>query len=98
MLALSDVDEVGLRETAEQVRPARHQEVRVDKLDVRDRAAWKEYAASVAADLGGVNVVVNNAGVALHGDFEETSYEQFDWVMDVDFWGVVNGTRSSCPT
>ena len=42
-------------------------------------------------------MIVNNAGVALHGDFEETSYEDFEWVMDVDFWGVVQGTKEFLP-
>ncbi len=55
------------------------------------------YAASVREELGRVNVIVNNAGVALHGDFEETSYEDFEWIMDVDFWGVVQGTKEFLP-
>ncbi len=99
-LALSDVDAAGLQETADLVREAggeQGQEVRVDKLDVRDRAAWKEYADSVASDLGAVHVVINNAGVALNGDVVDVTDEQFDVVMDVDFWGVVNGTRAFLP-
>jgi NADP-dependent 3-hydroxy acid dehydrogenase YdfG len=97
VLALSDWDEVGLVETAQQVQRVAHREVRTDKLDVRDREAMKAYAASVAAELGRVNVIVNNAGVALHGDFEEVSYEDFEWVMDVDFWGVLQGTKEFLP-
>ena len=97
VLALSDKDEVGLLETAERARTRMARDVRVDKLDVSDRAAMKEYAASVREELGRVNVVVNNAGVALHGDFEETSYEHFEWIMDVNFWGVVNGTKEFLP-
>lgn len=101
VLALSDWDEVGLVETAELVGGASTgragREVRTDKLDVRDREAMGEYAASVAAGLGRVNVLVNNAGVALNGDFEEVSYADFDWVMNVDFWGVVQGTKEFLP-
>ncbi len=96
-LAISDVDVTGLQETADLVKKATGQEVRVDKLDVRDREAWKEYAASVAADFGTVNVVVNNAGIALSGDFELLEYDQFDKIMDVDFWGVVQGTKEFLP-
>lgn len=96
-LAISDVDAAGLQETADLVREATAPEVRVDKLDVRDRAAWKEYADSVAADLGAVHVVINNAGVALNGNVVDVSDEQLDFVMDVDFWGVVNGTRAFLP-
>jgi hypothetical protein len=98
VLALSDWDEVGLVETADLVAgQAGVREVRTDKVDVRDRAAMKAYAESVHAELGRVNVVVNNAGVALHGDFEEVSYEDFEWVLDVDFWGVVHGTKEFLP-
>ena len=97
VLALSDWDEVGLVETAQLAQTLTHREVRTDKLDVRDRDSMQSYAASVAAELGRVNVIVNNAGVALHGDFEEVSYEDFEWVMDVDFWGVLQGTKEFLP-
>ena len=99
-LALSDWDEVGLVETARLVQTrnaSAARQVRTDKLDVRDRAAMLDYATSVRDELGRVNVVVNNAGVALHGDFEETSYDDFEWVVDVDFWGVVQGTKEFLP-
>ncbi len=95
--ALSDWDEVGLMETAALVQARANREPRTDKLDVRDREAMRTYAESVAGDLGRVNVIVNNAGVALHGDFEEVSYDDFEWVMDVDFWGVVHGTKEFLP-
>lgn len=97
VLALSDIDEVGLMETAERARTRMAREVRTDKLDVSDRAAMASYAASVKEELGRVNLLVNNAGVALHGDFEETSYEQFEWVMGINFWGVVQGTKEFLP-
>ena len=97
LLALSDWDEVGLMETSALVQSRSNREPRTDKLDVRDRDAMRTYAESVAADLGRVNVIVNNAGVALHGDFEEVSYDDFEWVMDVDFWGVVHGTKEFLP-
>ena len=97
LLALSDIDSPGLQQTADLVKEASGQEVRVDKLDVRDREAWKEYAASVVADFGKVNVVVNNAGVALTGDVEKMDYEHLDFVMGVNFWGVVQGTMEFLP-
>jgi NAD(P)-dependent dehydrogenase (short-subunit alcohol dehydrogenase family) len=100
VLALSDWDEAGLVETAQLVQArsvSAAGRVRTDKVDVRDRATMHDYAGSVRRELGRVNVVVNNAGVALHGDFEETSYEDFEWVVDVDFWGVVHGTKSFLP-
>lgn len=100
VLALADWDEVGLLETAQQISvrtSGSSREVRTEKLDVRDRQAMRDFAASVREELGRVNVIVNNAGVALHGDFEEVSYEDFEWVMDVDFWGVVQGTKEFLP-
>jgi NADP-dependent 3-hydroxy acid dehydrogenase YdfG len=100
ILALSDWDEVGLVETSRLVQTRASflgREVRTDKLDVRDRQAMHEYAATLRRELGRINVIVNNAGVALHGDFEEVSYEDFEWVMDVDFWGVVQGTKEFLP-
>lgn len=96
-LALTDWDEVGLMETAALVEPRVGREVRTDKLDVRDRDAMASYAASVREEFGRVNVVINNAGVALHGDFEEVTYSDFEWIMDVDFWGVVQGTKEFLP-
>jgi NADP-dependent 3-hydroxy acid dehydrogenase YdfG len=97
VLALSDWDEVGLSETADLIRGRSGRMVRTDVLDVRDRRAMHEYAGSVSRELGAVNVIVNNAGVALHGEFEEVAYEDFEWVMDVDFWGVVQGTKAFLP-
>jgi NAD(P)-dependent dehydrogenase (short-subunit alcohol dehydrogenase family) len=97
ILALSDVDTPGLQQTADLVRETAGVEVRTDKLDVRDRDSWTEYADAVVGDLGRVNVIINNAGVALSGDVEDVDYEQFDLVMDVDFWGVVQGTKAFLP-
>ncbi len=97
VLALSDKDEVGLLETAEQARELGTGQIRTDRLDVSDRNAVHEYATAVAEDLGRVNVLVNNAGVAAHGDFEEMSEEDFAWVVDTNFWGVVHGTRAFLP-
>lgn len=96
-LALSDWDTVGLGETAALVKAATDREPRTDQLDVRDRAAMAAYASSVAEEFGVVNVVINNAGVALHGDFTDVTYDQFEWIMDVDFWGVVQGTKEFLP-
>ena len=97
VLALSDWDERGLAETAALVSGSTGHQSRVDTLDVRDRDGVEAYARSVREKLGRVDVVVNNAGVALHGDFEEVGYDDFEWVMDVDFWGVVHGSKAFLP-
>jgi len=67
------------------------------RLDVTDRAAVLRYADEVAAEFGTVNIVINNAGIAFTGDVEQMSFEQIERVIDVDFWGVVNGTKAFLP-
>jgi NADP-dependent 3-hydroxy acid dehydrogenase YdfG len=95
-LAISDVDTVGLAETAKQVRVI-GAPVHEQRLDVTDRAAVLAYAATVAAEYGTVNLIFNNAGIAFTGDVEEMEFEQIERVIDVDFWGVVNGTKAFLP-
>jgi NADP-dependent 3-hydroxy acid dehydrogenase YdfG len=97
LLALSDIDEVGLEETVDLVKNAGAREVRSDRLDVADRAAMAAYATEVAEHFGRVNVVFNNAGVALAGHFEEIEYADFDWIVGINFWGVVQGTKEFLP-
>ena len=97
LLALSDIDEAGLAVTVDLVKAAGAREVRSDRLDVADRAAFAAYADAVVAQFGRVNVVINNAGVALAGDFEELTYEDLDWIVGINFWGVVHGTKEFLP-
>lgn len=95
-LALSDVDEVGLAET---VRQCQTTGVKVTSLrvDVADRHAVEAWADQVVADHGKVNLIFNNAGVALGATVEGMSYEDFEWLMNIDFWGVVHGTKAFLP-
>jgi NAD(P)-dependent dehydrogenase (short-subunit alcohol dehydrogenase family) len=93
-LALSDVDEGGLAEPACLTGLAK---VRTDRLDVRDRVAVAAYAKCVAEEFGAVNVVINNAGVALTGNVTDMTYGDFEWIVDIDFWGVVHGTKEFLP-
>ena len=97
MLALSDVDDAGLAETVDLAKNVGAREVHSSHLDVADRAAFATYAGQVAEHFGRVNVVVNNAGVALTGDFDELSYDDIDWIVGVNFWGVVHGTKEFLP-
>ena len=71
--------------------------MRSDRLDVADRAAFAAYAAAVAEQFGRVNVVINNAGVALAGEFADLTYEDMDWIVGINFWGVVHGTKEFLP-
>jgi NAD(P)-dependent dehydrogenase (short-subunit alcohol dehydrogenase family) len=95
-LALSDVDPNGLAETIKQVQVI-GAPVRSSRLDVTDRSAVLRYADEVAGEYGTVNVVINNAGIAFTGDIADMSFDQIERVIDVDFWGVVNGTKAFLP-
>ncbi|MDP9093453.1 MAG: SDR family NAD(P)-dependent oxidoreductase [Actinomycetota bacterium] len=95
-LAISDIDEVGLAETAKHARVI-GATVREARLDVTDRPGVLAYAEQVASDFGAVNIVINNAGIAFTGDIEAMTFEQIERVLDVDFWGVVNGTKAFLP-
>ena len=66
-------------------------------LDVADRGAVYDWAERVVADHGRVNLIVNNAGVALGATVESMSYEDFEWLMNINFWGVVYGTKAFLP-
>ncbi len=67
------------------------------QVDVRDAAAVQTWADSTVADFGRVNAIVNNAGVALTGDVLDMSLADIAWVVDIDFWGVVHGTKAFLP-
>ena len=97
LVAVSDIDEAGLGGTVDLVKTSGAREVRSDRLDVADRAAFTTYAAAVAEQFGRVNVVVNNAGVALAGDVEDLEYPDMDWIISINFWGVVHGSKEFLP-
>lgn len=95
-LALSDVDEGSVQQTAESCRGL-GAPVHTYRVDVADRSAVFAHAEQVVRDLGAVHLVVNNAGVALHGPVAELGEQDFRWLMDINFWGVVHGTQAFFP-
>jgi short-subunit dehydrogenase len=95
-LALSDIDELGLAETVEQCRDS-GVTITSQRVDVADRASVFEWADRVVAEHGRVNLIFNNAGVALVATVEAMSYEDFEWLMNINFWGVVHGTKAFLP-
>lgn len=97
LLALSDVDEAGLAATVGLAERAGARDVRSDRLDVADRDAMAGYALDVVEHFGRVNVVINNAGVSLTGDFTDLEYTDIDWIVGVNFWGVLHGTKEFLP-
>ncbi|MET0965531.1 MAG: SDR family NAD(P)-dependent oxidoreductase [Nakamurella sp.] len=96
ILCLSDIDPIGLAETQGQIATLGIR-IRVDELDVADRTAVQEYADALAAEFPAIHLVINNAGVSHGGDFLGMSYTDIDRVLNVDFWGVVNGTKAFLP-
>jgi NADP-dependent 3-hydroxy acid dehydrogenase YdfG len=95
-LAISDVDTEGLAATEERLR-AIGAPVKADRLNVTEREAFHLYADEVKNHFGKVNQIYNNAGIAFTGDVEISQYKDIERVMDVDFWGVVNGTKAFLP-
>lgn len=95
-LAISDVDSEALVETLVQCEKIGARTVSYE-LDVADRAAVHLHAEAVVSEFGRVNVVINNAGVALGADVLDMTWDDFEWVMNVDFWGVANGTKAFLP-
>jgi butyryl-CoA dehydrogenase len=95
-LALSDIDDAGLAETVAQCE-GRGVKITSHHVDVSDRAAVEAWAEQVVADHGKVNLIVNNAGVALGATIESVSYEDFEWLFGINFWGVVYGTKAFLP-
>jgi len=95
-LALSDVNESALEETAARCR-AHGVKVTTAKVDVAKRDQVYTWADRVVADHGKVNVIINNAGVALGATVEAMKYDDFEWLMGINFWGVVYGTKAFLP-
>ncbi|MDR3487074.1 MAG: SDR family NAD(P)-dependent oxidoreductase [Bradyrhizobium sp.] len=96
-LALADRDDAGLATLAAEINRAGSQKVTVRRVDVGEPQQIEDFAQAAIADHPGLNIVVNNAGVALMGQFNEIDQAQMDWLMNINFWGVVHGTRAFLP-
>ena len=95
-LALSDVNDAGLAETLKLVREAGGDGF-TQRCDVRDYSQLTALAQACEEKLGGIDVIVNNAGVASGGFFEELSLEDWDWQISVNLMGVVKGCKAFLP-
>ena len=95
-LALADVREDGLNRTVELL-PGATGKITKHIVNVADEEQVKAFAAAVEHQHGHATLLFNNAGVALLGHLEEISLEQFRWLMDVNFWGVVYGVTYFLP-
>ena len=95
-LALSDVNETELAKTA-QLAGQHGVRVTIAKVNVADRDAMFAWAEQVRREHGQVNLVFNNAGVALTVPIEHAKISDFEWIMGINFWGVVHGTQAFLP-
>jgi NAD(P)-dependent dehydrogenase (short-subunit alcohol dehydrogenase family) len=95
-VAMSDVNLQGLDGTAARCDGADHR-IRTYELDVADRAAMLAHADTVANDFGAVHLMVNNAGVAVSASVEEMTFEDLDWLLGINLYGVLNGSKAFLP-
>lgn len=95
-VAICDVDEAGLEQTAQDVERRGRRATRA-RVDVADREAVHSFAERVMDEHGRVDGIVNNAGVAVSNTVAGTSYEDLEWIVGINLWGVVHGTKAFLP-
>ena len=96
-LALADRDDAGLATVAAEINQSTKQNVTMYRVDVGEPQQIQNFAQEAVAAHPGLNIVINNAGVALMGTFGEIDQAQMEWLMNINFWGVVHGTRAFLP-
>lgn len=98
-LALADRDEAGLKSLAAEIGQGNDEarKISVHRVDVSEARDIAQFATDAIVAHPALNILINNAGVALMGTFEEIDQAQMDWLFDINFWGVVHGTRAFLP-
>lgn len=94
---LSLADKNRLYDVEQECRRLGAADVMCMNVDVSDRHQVKHWADASATRFTEINVVINNAGVNLSGCFEKMSRDDFEWLMDINFWGVINGCEAFLP-
>ena len=97
MALAAPVTAAGLQAVAAEIAKAHSQKVTTHRVDVSEPVQIEAFAQAAVAAHPGLNIVVNNAGVALLGRFDEIDQAQMDWLMNINFWGVVHSTRAFLP-
>ena len=92
-LALSDIDEQNLEATKALLNRPCFSQV----LDVSDKDAVYKHADAVRAEIGDAHLVINNAGVAVSQTVARLDYDDFEWIMSINFWGMIYGTKAFLP-
>jgi len=93
---ITDINEKDLRTTEEELKQ-KQVNVQARVLDVADKDGVFAAAAEAETLFDGVDAVFNNAGVSLSDTAEKMTYADFEWLMDINFWGVVHGTKAFLP-
>ncbi len=97
-LAISDINLEALQATKSQISALYpHTDVLIHKINVADRDQVFQWSEDVFSHFGKINVIINNAGVALSATVEAMQYKDFEWLMDINFWGVVHGCKAFLP-
>src|SRR5712691_7953659 len=96
-VALADRDEAGLQTVAAEINRTHSQKVTAHRVDVGEPQQIADFAQAATSAHPGLNIVVNNAGVALLGQFNQIDQAQMDWLININFWGVVHATRAFLP-
>lgn len=96
-VAASDIQEAAVAETVREIKAAKG-EARAYSFDVADREAFYKHAAAVKKDFKApANLIINNAGVGLAASVQEMKWDDFEWLMGINFWGVCYGTQAFLP-
>jgi short-subunit dehydrogenase len=96
-LALADRDEAGLQSVAAEIAKVSTRKVSLHRVDVGKPEEIAAFAREAIASHPALNIVINNAGVALLGQFHEIDQSQIEWLFNINFWGVVHSTRAFLP-
>jgi short-subunit dehydrogenase len=96
-LALADRDEAGLQAVAAEIAKTNPRKVSVHRVDVGEPDQIQQFAVTAAGAHPGLNILINNAGVGLLGKFGEVEQAQMEWLININFWGVVHATRAFLP-
>jgi short-subunit dehydrogenase len=96
-VALADRDEAGMQAVAAEIAKAGAPKVSLHRVDVAEPGQIEAFSQAAIAAHPGLNILINNAGVALLGQFAEIDQAQMEWLMNINFWGVVHSTRAFLP-
>lgn len=98
-LALSDINMAGLQKTEQLIREFDTTlQIKTYSFDVSNQQAMLAHAEELEKEFGHINLLFNNAGVALSARLDEVTREDFEWLFNINFWGVVNGTEAFLPS